>query len=146
MSMWQWLMMAGGFVALELLTPMFFFWFLALAALEMACVVVPWEPNWQVQALSFASLALVNGLVWRKIGKPSVQSVDEADLLNHRGLSLVSKRFVLQSAIENGRGRLQIGDTFWQLECEQSALAEGTLIEVIGDVGGRLQVKGVNHA
>ncbi|MDO4436130.1 MAG: NfeD family protein [Cardiobacteriaceae bacterium] len=146
MSMWQWLMMAGGFIALELLTPMFFFWFLALAALELALVVMFWEMNWQGQALSFACLALINGLLWRKIGRSQSQAIDEADLLNHRGLALVSKRFVLQSAIENGRGRLQIGDTLWQLECEQSALAEGTLIEVIGDVGGRLQVKRVNHA
>lgn len=149
MTGWQWLMLAAGFLVLEVITPTFFFWFLTLAAVLMALLVSVVEPSWQMQLMGFAVLALVNGALWRKMMKPKTPDesfLNEADLLNHRGRAFVSKRFVLQTPIENGRGRLQIGDTFWQLESEQSALPAGTLIEVVADLGGRLRVKEVSDA
>lgn len=148
MTFWHWLVVAAVFVVLELMSVSFFFWFWALAALGMALLVglFPELLAWQGQALWFAVLATLSVLLWRKHMKKWQKPNDTADLLTHRGRMLLHKRFVLQTAIENGRGRLQVGDTLWQLDSVVANVAAGTLIEVIGDADGHLQVKVVEHA
>ena len=46
----------------------------------------------------------------------------------------------LESAIENGRGRLKIGDAFWQ--CEGPELPAGTRVRVVAVASMVLKVEG----
>ena len=52
-------------------------------------------------------------------------------LLNKRAHRLVGHQFKLANDIEFGEGKVQIGDTFWQVRAE-SPLTKGTLVEVVG--------------
>ena len=51
-------------------------------------------------------------------------------LLNKRARRLVGHQFKLDADIELGAGKVQIGDTFWQVRAD-SPLTKGTLVEVI---------------
>jgi membrane protein implicated in regulation of membrane protease activity len=50
-------------------------------------------------------------------------------LLNNRARRLVGHQFKLENDIEFGEGKVQIGDTFWQVRTD-TPLSKGTLVEV----------------
>ena len=51
-------------------------------------------------------------------------------LLNKRAQRLIGHQFKLEDDIELGKGKVQIGDTFWHVQAEEP-LAKGTLVEVV---------------
>lgn len=51
-------------------------------------------------------------------------------LLNKRARRLVGHQFKLDEDIELGEGKVQIGDTIWQVRTD-SPLSKGTLVEVV---------------
>jgi inner membrane protein len=46
---------------------------------------------------------------------PAVSKSDQPDL-NQRSAQLIGRVFVVEEAIEGGRGRVRVGDTLWQVE------------------------------
>jgi len=59
--------------------------------------------------------------------------------LNQRGSEYVGRTLTLTEAIKNGIGRIRIGDSSWRVEGPDCPV--GTLIEVVGIEGTRLQVR-----
>ena len=51
-------------------------------------------------------------------------------LLNKRAQRLIGHQFKLEEDIELGEGKVQIGDTFWQVKASEP-LRKGTLVEVV---------------
>ncbi len=100
----------------EILVPGIFLMWFGLAALLTG--VVDWlfpALAWQWQMVIFAalSLALVFGLrplVTRRLK----EETDHPDL-NRRLHSLVGQTATLVQPIENGHGKVKIGDTFWRV-------------------------------
>jgi len=60
-------------------------------------------------------------------------------LLNRRGARMIGQRYVLETAIVNGRGKARVGDGQWLVEGPD--LPSGTTVEVIGVEGTALKVR-----
>ena len=63
-------------------------------------------------------------------------------LLNKRAQQHVGRSYVLHEPIENGRGKVRIGDTIWLVEGEKD-LAKGKRVKVTGADGTTLLVEPV---
>ena len=138
MSYWQWWVLAGVLLIVEVLAPGTFFLLLAVSAAAVGLLV------WLVPALSleaawsiFAVLGVISVVMVLKFRKRPV--ADAANKLNKRGLEYVGRSFELTEPIHNGKGKLKIGDTLWTLN--GSDLAAGTRVTVLAVEGGELKVE-----
>jgi len=79
------------------------------------------------QLLIFASMATVATFVyvqWFRKG----QNNDNVPPLNQRAASLIGHQFELTTNITNGKGRVQIGDTFWVANVSEDISAGTTVV------------------
>jgi membrane protein implicated in regulation of membrane protease activity len=124
-----WACLALGLIALETLVPGAALIWLGLAAGAMLLLVVfvPDLPMfWQAVLFIGLSFAIV-GFYWSRIRKTGIATTQP--LLNRRGEQLVGEVHPLESAIENGRGRLKIGDAFWAVAGPE--LPAGTRVRIV---------------
>lgn len=70
-------------------------------------------------------------------GHPSVFRSDQPDL-NARGQQLIGRVVTVEEAIENGRGKVRIGDTQWPVEGADCPV--GTNVKIIAAKGTALAV------
>lgn len=134
-----WACLALGLIALETLVPgAALIWLgLAAAAMLLLVVFVPDLPLfWQAVMFIAGSFAIV-GFYWARIRKKGIAS--DSPLLNRRSAQLVGQVHALETAIENGRGRLKIGDAFWPVEGPD--LPQGTRVRVVSADSMVLQVE-----
>ncbi len=135
---WNWLILAALFFVLELAAPgIFLIWF-GIAAGLVGALALLFDMPWQWQFVLFAILSLVAVLAARKfLRKDEAQSA--RPLLHRRALQHVGKAYVVADAIENGRGKVRIGDTLWRVEGPDAA--EGARVKVTGADGNTLTVE-----
>ena len=110
-----WGCVALGLVAAEVIAPgVFMLWLgFAAAAVFVLLLVFP-ELSLVWQAVAFVVLSLAMIPAYRHfLGKND--HLSDQPLLNRRGAQLVGERVALESAIVAGRGRVKIGDAFWQV-------------------------------
>ncbi|MGQ0485698.1 MAG: NfeD family protein [Hyphomicrobiales bacterium] len=135
---WFWWIAAGVLMFLELLSPGTYFIFLAVAAGAVGLLDIAFDMGWRIELLSFAGFALVFVLAGRPfMGKRHVLDSDRPNL-NRRMYDYVGKSYVLDEAIHNGRGRLKIEDTIWEVTGPD--LPQGARIKVTAVDGLRLTV------
>ena len=137
-----WLVVALLLMASEMAIPEMFLLWLGFAALAVFALLlgVPDLPIvWQGVAFGvFSALSIVVYLkFFRHRDTPS-----DSPLLNRRGEQLVGQVHPLDLPIENGRGRLKIGDAFWVVEGPD--LPHGTRVRIVAVNGLTLQVRGVD--
>lgn len=126
-------------IAAEALAPgMFMLWLgLAAAVVFTVLLLVPGvEPIWQ--AIGFVLLAFASIALYMKFFRDKETPSDQP-LLNRRGEQLVGQVFLLDQAIEHGRGRIKIGDAFWAAEGED--LPQGARVRVVSANNMSLQVR-----
>ncbi len=112
---WNWLILAVVLLGLETVIPgVHFLWFgLAAAFIGIAALAIGMAWPWQVLAFVLVSVAVV---FWvKRFVRPDVAISDLPDL-NVRGQQYVGRSVVVEQAIENGRGRVRVGDTLWSAE------------------------------
>jgi hypothetical protein len=125
-----WACLALGLIALETLVPGAALIWLGLAAGVVLLLVVflPGLPVfWQAVIFVLMSFAIVF-VYWRKLRRTGIATTQP--LLNRKTAQLVGQVYRLESAIENGRGRIRIGDAFWQVEGPD--LPVGTPVRIVG--------------
>ena len=86
----------------------------------------------------FAVLSLVAVFAARRYLR-SQEGESDRPLLNRRALQHVGRSYVLAEAIENGRGKVKIGDTLWRVEGPDAPA--GTQVTVTGADGTVLIVE-----
>jgi len=134
---WNWLILGGVLIGLEILVSgVFLIWF-GLAALIVGAIALGIDISWQVQFILFATLSLTAVVLSRRFFKNNDQS--DKPLLNQRAEQNIGRSFVLTSAIVNGRGRIKIADSTWAVEGEDCA--EGTMVKVVDVEGSTLKVE-----
>ncbi|MDO5090024.1 MAG: NfeD family protein [Cardiobacteriaceae bacterium] len=142
---WNWLILAAVFLIVEAFTVSFFFLLWAMAAFAMAGLTAlmpalpwPWQALWFF-VFSVVCLAAWYGIArhWRKSG-----TRDEAAQLNNRGLALIGRQFVLQEAVHEQYGRLQIDDSLWTVYSPVD-LPAGTKIRIARIESTTLHVEAV---
>jgi hypothetical protein len=136
----EWFIAGLVLLLLEVFAPGAFLLWFGIAALIVGSAVwlLPMLP-WQVQIVAFALLsigALVGYRAWRK-RRPAPQ-VDQP-LLNKRVEQMIGRVFTLDQAIENGRGKIKVGDALWTVV--GGDLAVGSRVRVIGAHEQMLEVE-----
>lgn len=137
-----WWVLALLLIAGEVLVPGYFLLWIGIAAAVMG-VIVMFVPILGVlpQAIGFVVLAFVSCIVYWKFVRPRLQRdvAPEAAGLNRRGARMIGQRYVLSTAIVDGRGKAHVGDGQWLVEGPD--LPVGATVEVIGVEGTTLQVR-----
>ena len=134
---WSWWILGLVLLGVEVLLPGFFFLWFGVAAIliGISALLIDWP--WQLQVVGFVVLSVITALVGRHCaGTPSVDSTDPQ--LNLRGDRLEGRTLVLSEPIVEGRGRVKIGDTVWQVRGPDAPA--GARIKVVGADGSVLTV------
>lgn len=139
MLYWHWFAIGILLMALELALPSFFFLWLGVAAL-VAGVALFLAPSltFAMQGVVFAVAAIIAFYVGRKYFKGRLRDFSPSTL-NKRGARMVGNLVTLESAIVNGKGKAQVGDSLWSVEGDED-LPAGTTVKVIGADGTVLKV------
>jgi membrane protein implicated in regulation of membrane protease activity len=135
---WNWLILAILLLCLETVIPgVHFLWFgLAAAVIGTLALAVGMAWPWQVLAFVLLSVAVV---FWvKRFVRPDVAISDLPDL-NLRGQQYVGRSLVVEQAIENGRGKVRVGDTLWSAEGPDTPA--GASVTVTGTKGTVLVVR-----
>jgi membrane protein implicated in regulation of membrane protease activity len=139
-SDWFWWALALGLFGLEALMPGTFMLWLGFAAVGAGVVhaVAPGlglSGQWVVFAL-LSLVAVAVGWQWKRT-HPATPS--DQPLLNQRGPQLIGRVFPLDTPIVDGRGRLKIGDAFWQVAGADTP--QGTRVRIAAIDGMLLRVE-----
>jgi inner membrane protein len=134
---WLWLLAATVLAIAELLVPGVFLIFLAAAAAVTGLATLAFGLPVAAQLLLFALFsvgALYSGRRWY-VRNPLPSS---DPLLNDRAARLRGETLVVVDAIENGRGRVKVGDSVWA--CRGPDCPAGSRVRVVGADGACLKV------
>jgi hypothetical protein len=140
---WHWWALAVFLVAIEVFVPStLLVWPAASAAIVGIVLLVEPGFDWRYQLLTFAVLALVTTAIWFRYWTRRPPDESDHPTLNVRGKSLVGRRAHLAEGSADGRGRLQLDDTWWSYATEDGKdLPAGTTIEIVGHDGNLLTVR-----
>lgn len=139
-----WLSLGGLLLAAEMLGGNGYLLWSGVAAVVTGIVAWLLPVGWEWQGVIFAVTTLLAAWLWwkwlaRRVGRQR----PAAGQLNQRGQQLVGRRFVLEAALVNGRGRLRVGDSAWPVSAGED-LPAGTRIEVIAVEGITLFIRPVD--
>lgn len=134
---WNWLIFGLVLMALELIAPGVFLFWLGLAALLVGLVSFAANPPWQLQLLMFAAFAAAAVPLWRRLAR---QKPNESSnpFLNKRAEALVGRVFTLDKPIIDGAGTVRIDDTIWRIAGPDAPA--GSRVKVVQADGARLTV------
>lgn len=115
---WNWMVLGLVLLVLEIVLPGFFLLWIGIAALltgALSLQLWDWAAwTWHVQVLVFLALSLVAAYAGKKIMSSNGEASDQP-LLNRRGEQMIGRTATLGEPIREGRGRIQLGDTFWRV-------------------------------
>ena len=139
---WVWLTAAALLGIAELLVPgVFLIWLAAAAALTGFAALLFGIPV-AFQFALFALLALAATYVGRRwYANNPVPSSDP--LLNDRASRLTGKAVTVVDAIENGEGRVRVGDGVWAARGADAPV--GTHVRITGSTGTILTVETIQN-
>ncbi|MEQ8710144.1 MAG: NfeD family protein [Rhodospirillales bacterium] len=139
-TFWHWLILGVVLVIGEAVIPGAVLLWMGVAALVTGLVELA-IPNlgWQIQCLVFAVLSIISvyfgrGWMLRRGGE------SDHPTLNRRGAEYIGRTYRIDTAIENGVGRLQVDDTFWKILAKDD-LPAGSRVTVTGMQGMALEVE-----
>ena len=105
---WNWLIFGVLLMALELLAPGVFLFWLGLAALLVGLLSFAIHPSWQMQILMFAIFAACAVPLWRRIASSGKAVSASNPFLNKRADALVGRVFTLEKPIIDGSGTVRM--------------------------------------
>ncbi len=137
LGVWNWFILGGVLLAVEIVAPGTFVLWLGIAALVVGALSLAIAWPWQAQFVAFAVLAFASILLWRRLS-PKTEEPAAQPFLNRRADGFVGRVFTLEKPIADGTGSVRIGDTVWQVR--GADLPAGTRIVVTGADGATLLV------
>ena len=112
---WNWLVFGIVLMALELVAPGVFLFWLGLAALLVGLLSFVIHPSWQAQILMVAVFAAAAVPLWRRIARSNNSVSKSNPFLNKRADALIGRVFTLEKPIIDGAGTVRIDDTVWRV-------------------------------
>ena len=136
---WHWWILALALIIAETLLPGTFFLWMGISAIVLGLVswLVP-TMGWEIQLMLFAILSVASIVGWRIWQRRHPVETDQPTL-NRRGEQLIGRTFVLQTAIDNGFGKVKVGDSLWRVQGPDAPA--GTKVQVTSVDGVVLQVE-----
>jgi inner membrane protein len=135
---WNWLIFGFILMALELLAPGVFLFWLGLAALLVGLLSFVINPSWQTQLLMFAVFAVAAVPLWRRFAFSSRSASASNPFLNKRTDALVGREFTLEKPIVGGSGTVRIDDTIWRVAGPDAPA--GSRVKIVSADGASLTV------
>jgi membrane protein implicated in regulation of membrane protease activity len=135
---WNWLIFGFILMALELLAPGVFLFWLGLAALLVGLLSFAINPSWQAQLLMFAVLAVAAVPLWRRVALSNKGASQSNPFLNKRADALVGRVFTLEKPIIDGSGTVRIDDTIWRVAGPDAPA--GSRVKIVQADGASLTV------
>ena len=136
---WYWWVLAFAFLILEMLTPGFFFMWLAVAGGVTGLIAWLFPLlSTNIQIMLFSIFAIMSLMVWRIYGKKLNIKTDQP-FLNKRGTQYIGRTFLVHDAIVNGQGKIKVEDGLWKVEGEDCEV--NTKVKVTGIRGTVLTVE-----
>ena len=134
-----WAIFALVLIALEMLAPGAFMLWLGFAAVAvfLGVLLIPGIPL-LAQVAAFIVLSFVSIQVYRKWFSSRERQSDQP-ALNRRTAALVGRVVLLEHAIVDGRGRVQIADAYWEVSGPD--LPIGAAVRIVGGDAMSLQVE-----
>ena len=140
-AFWYWWVLAFVFLILEMLTPGFFFMWLAVSGLITGLVVWLFPVlSLNVQVFIFSVFSVFAVTAWRYYGK-KYQTETDQPLLNKRGAQYIGRVFSLQEPIVNGQGKIKVDDSLWKVHGDDCDI--NTKVKVTGIRGTVFDVEKV---
>lgn len=136
---WNWLIFGLLLMALELLAPGIFLFWLGLAALVVGGLSLVFELSWQLQLLLFAVFAAAAVPLWRRLARRDNGASSSNPFLNKRADALVGRVFTLEKPIVDGSGTVRIDDTIWRVAGPDTPA--GSRVRIVRADGASLTVE-----
>lgn len=137
---WAWIVAGLVLLALELVVPGGFLLWMGISGIVTGIVVLVWAIGWPLQWLIFGVLSLVSIALWVRWTRSRPAPTDRP-YLNRRAEHFVGQEAVLEQAIEQGFGRVVLGDTVWRVS--GADLPAGQRVRIVGSEGAVLKVEAV---
>ena len=109
---WWWLIAAAALAILEIFLPGLFLIWIAIAAAITGLVLLFAPLAFPFQAILFVVLAFASVFAGRRWYVRNPVTTDDPNL-NARAARLIGQTVRVESAIENGKGRVRVGDGVW---------------------------------
>ncbi|GMU69242.1 MAG: hypothetical protein AMXMBFR37_15740 [Steroidobacteraceae bacterium] len=139
---WHWWVAAAVLAAIETFMPgAVAIWFAVSAAVVGALVLILPVP-WQLQLVLFGVLGIVAIVLFRNYARRNPEDTSQPSL-NQRGAQYVGREFTLVEPIQQGFGKMKVGDTVWKVA--GPALPIGARVRVTGVDGAVLVVEEAAH-
>ena len=136
---WHWWVLAVFMLVVELLSPGFFFLWMAISGFVTGSIVLLMSSiSLDVQILIFSVLSIASILIWKVYVKKH-PIVTDNPLLNKRSAQYIGRVFTLIEPIENGHGKIKVDDSIWKVRGEECGV--GTKVKVVGADGVLLDVE-----
>lgn len=140
-----WLTLGGLLLAAEMLGSNGYLLWSGVAGVVTGLLIWAIPLSWEWQGTLFAVLTLLAAWLWSKWLRKRMRQQRPADAqLNQRGQQLVGRRLTLDSALENGRGHVRVGDSSWPVIADED-LAAGSKVEVVAVEGITLHIRVVSR-
>ncbi|OJX12289.1 MAG: hypothetical protein BGO77_03830 [Caedibacter sp. 37-49] len=135
-TVWHWWILGIIFLILELVVPGASFVWLAIATGLVGLILLAFPSlGLGYQLLLFSFLSILSVILYLRLrSKPK-----NASNLNRRAEQYIGHVFVLEKALKNGQGKVQLGDTIWTIEGPNCA--QGTTVKVISAKESTLKVE-----
>lgn len=137
---WAWIVAGLVLLALELVVPGGFLLWMGISGIVTGIVALLWAIGWPLQWLIFGVLSLVSIALWVRWSRSRPMPTDRP-YLNQRAEHLVGQEAVLEQAIEQGFGRIVLGDSVWRVA--GADLPVGQRVRIVGHEGTVLRVEAV---
>jgi membrane protein implicated in regulation of membrane protease activity len=134
---WYWLIAAALLAITELAVPGVFLVWIAGAALLTGLATILTGIGLPAQFVLFGVSAIAMVVLGRQAYARMDHRTDDP-LLNDRGARLIGQTVTVVAAIENGEGRVKVGDGVWSARGADAP--EGARVRVTGIQGGYLLV------
>jgi inner membrane protein len=141
-SHYGWWIFALALILAELIAPGYCMLWIGIAAAGVGVIAffLP-ELSFLIEAVIFVFLAIISCYCYWRFLRPVTDRPSDQPLLNRRAEQFIGKRYVLESAIVNGNGKVQVGDSPWLAVGPD--LPAGATVEVTGVEGTTLKVRPV---
>lgn len=128
LGIWNWFIIGGLLLVLEVLLPGTFMLWLGVAAIATGILAYVVPMGWQVQVVLFAILSVISIFVGRRF-LPRDAPQSDKPFLNRRADAFVGRIFVLEEPIVSGSGRVRIDDTNWRVTGPDCAAGSRVRVE-----------------
>jgi len=130
LSYWHWVALGLLLLIIEMAgAGGYLLWAGIAAGLTAAVLFVMPDLSWQMQILIFSAASIACAVGWWKYQQKYPSIVDEP-LLNKRSAQYIGRIFVLSDEIKNGRGKIRIDDSFWEVSAVEDMPA-GANVKVL---------------